>query len=182
MGITRMRLELKDYGPGEVRRYAAGGRKELKGGYPVYAGQKADRESGGNWVASTADLVRFLTALDGSRGKPFLKGKTLAQMFAPPPPPYKRTLRATDPHVGLGWDRVQRVGKSWHYSKNGGRPGVSAWIEHLPDGVSWAVLFNTSSDKEQGETALAAARKRIPGAIGQVKAWPARDLFERKAK
>jgi N-acyl-D-amino-acid deacylase len=82
MGITRMRMERKDYGPGEVRRYAAGGRKEVKGGYPVPAGETTDREYGGNWVASAPDLVRFLTALDGSRGKPFLKRQTTAQMLA----------------------------------------------------------------------------------------------------
>jgi hypothetical protein len=44
--------------------------------------------------------------------------------------------------------------------------------------VSWAVLFNTSADKENKATALAAARKRIPEAVGQVKVWPRRDLFE----
>jgi hypothetical protein len=168
MGITRMRMERKDFGPGEVRRYAAGGKKEVKGGYPVPAGETTDREYGGNWVASAPDLVRFLTALDGSRAKPFLKPKTRAKMLAPPPPPFKRVLKATDLHVGLGWERVQRIGKGWQYSKAGGRAGVSAWIEHLPDGGSWAVLFNTSFDKEEAGL-MGAAQKRIPVAIRQVK-------------
>jgi CubicO group peptidase (beta-lactamase class C family) len=182
MGIKRMRLEREDYGPGEVRRYAAGGRKELKGGYPVPAGETADRASGGNWVASAPDLVRFLTALDGSRGKPFLKRKTVAEMLAPPPPPFKRVRRATDLHVGLGWERVRRVGKGWQYSKAGGRAGVRAWIEHLPEGISWAVPFNTSFDKDGSGTLMGEAQKRIPEAIRQVKTWPARDLFQRKAR
>lgn len=178
MGIRRMRLELRDYGPGETRRYDVGGRKLLKGGYPVHRGERADREPGGNWVASASDLVRFVTALDGSRGKPFLKRRTTAEMLAVPPPPYKKALRPADPHVGLGWDRVQKVGGDWRYSKNGGRPGVSAWLEHLPGGVSWAVLFNTSADKEGDGTPLREARQRIPAAVEQVKAWPKRDLFE----
>ena len=132
-------------------------------------------------MASAPDLVRFLTALDGSGGKPFLKRKTMAEMLAPPPPPYKKDRRATDIHVGLGWERVKREGKGWQYSKAGGREGVSAWIEHLPEGVSWAVLFNTSIDKEGSETSRGAVYKRIRESIRQVKNWPARDLFERAA-
>jgi CubicO group peptidase (beta-lactamase class C family) len=182
MGIRRMRLELTDYGPDEVRRYDVGGRKELRGGYPIHPGDTGEERSGGNWMASAPDLVRFLTALDGSRGKPFLKRKTMAQMLALPPPPFKRALRATDVHFGLGWDVAQRVGQAWRYGKAGGRPGVSAWIEHQPDGVDWAVVFNTSSDKESKQTAVSEARKRIPEAINQVRAWPARDLFKGKAK
>ncbi len=178
MGITRMRMERKDYLPGEVRRYAAAGRKEVKGGYPV---ETTGRDYGGNWVASAGDLVRFLTALDGSRGKRVLQPRTLGQMLAPPPPPYKKSLRPIDLHVGLGWERVQRVGKGWQYSKAGGRAGVAAWIEHLPEGVSFALLFNTGFDKGAAEGFMGGAQKRIAGAIRQVKKWPPRDLFQQEA-
>jgi CubicO group peptidase (beta-lactamase class C family) len=179
MGITRMRMEPRkpQFAPGESRRYAAGGQKEVPGGadYP---------ESAGNWIASAPDLARFLTALDGSRGKPFLSARMRAQMLAPPPPPYRKNGKrpgATDPHVGLGWDLARKVGTAWRYNKNGGRPGVLAWIEHLPGGVSWVVLFNTSPPKE-GESGvkghpLATARDKIPLAIRNVKVWPKRDLF-----
>jgi CubicO group peptidase (beta-lactamase class C family) len=179
MGVTRMRMERKDYLPGEVRRYGKAARKEVKGGYPV---ETTDRDYGGNWVASAPDLVRFLTALDGSRGKRFLTPRTVAQMLAPPPPPFKKTLRPTDLHVGLGWERVQRVGAGWQYSKAGGREGVAAWVEHLPGGVSFALLFNTSFDKEAAGGFMGGAHKRVRDAIRQVKKWPARDLFRQEAK
>lgn len=50
--------------------------------------------------------------------------------------------------MGLGWDSVEKVGNGHRFSKNGGKPGVQAWLEHMEYGIDWAVMFNTSSPKE----------------------------------
>lgn len=142
MGIERVHLELPEsrYSPGETRRYGPNGR-ELVGGHPLTMGM-----SGGNWLATPTDLVQFLTAIDGSRGRPVLSADTDELMFAIPPPPLETRDGAA--HVGLGWDTVRLVDGKLRYSKNGGRPGVIAWIEHLPNGVDWAVTYNTGYDKK----------------------------------
>jgi CubicO group peptidase (beta-lactamase class C family) len=167
MGITRMRLERPEggYGLDEVRRYAPGGQRVL---HPRF---------GVNWVASAPDMARFLTALDGSRGTPFLAPQTYSAMLASPPPPIPP--RPNGSHFGLGWDRVIKTAEGWNYAKNGGKPGVSAYIEHLPTGVDWVVLFNSGHENIPGEqTPLGRARREIPAAIKAVTAWPTHDLFQ----
>lgn len=168
MGITQMRLERAEGGyggPDEVRRYAPGGQRML---HPRF---------GVNWVASAPDMARFLTALDGSRGSPFLAPQSYAAMLAAPPPPLP--LRPNGSHFGLGWDRVIKTAEGWEYAKNGGKPGVSAYIQHLPNGVDWVVLFNSGHENIPGEpTPLGRARRDIPAAIRAVTVWPAPDLFQ----
>jgi hypothetical protein len=64
---------------------------------------------------------------------------------------------------------------------NGGRPGVSAWIEHLPEGVDWSVLFNTGHAQEEGneeENPLQDTRKRFYDALKTITQWPSVDYFE----
>src|SRR5580692_8406226 len=65
----------------ESRRYLAGTENEV----PPWKQKYSD--AAGGWTMSAIDMVRFLTALDGSRGKPLLKEKTFEAMLAPPPPP-----------------------------------------------------------------------------------------------
>ncbi|MBI2827636.1 MAG: beta-lactamase family protein [Planctomycetia bacterium] len=173
MRITRMRIEPVEpnYAPGEVHRYAAGGRRELPGGH--------DREmgaSGGNWIASAADLVRFISALDGTRGKPFLSRDMIAAMLAVPPEPLE--VRKNGTHFGLGWDTVREVDGRHRFSKDGGRPGVMAWLEHLPDGIDWAVLYNTSPDEREGaRNPMRETRDRVYEALNAIDDWPDTDLF-----
>ncbi len=78
------------------------------------------------------------------------------------------------------------------YGKDGGVPGISTWIEHLPGGIDWVVLFNGSvrhrenhpeeteqpSEAPQGN-ALQDARKEVVELLRGVKEWPRGDLFER---
>jgi N-acyl-D-amino-acid deacylase len=157
MGITQMRLEPAEprYAPGEAHRYAPGGRRELPGGHGHEMG--AD---GANWIASAGDLVRFLVAVDGTAGSTFLSPAINAQMLAVPPPPLPP--RKNGSHFGLGWDTVSQEGTTWDFSKNGGKPGVMTWLEHRPNGVDWALMFNTGFDKSSGrENPVTLARERI---------------------
>lgn len=177
MGVTRMRIELPEpgYAPDESRRYGPGGRRELPGGHSLDMGR---HHGSGNWIASPTDLVRFLAALDSSRGRPFFKPEIVRQMLAAPPPPIKP--RHDGSHPGLGWDRVRDGPRGLEFSKNGGKPGVMAWIEHLPDGIDWAVLFNTSKmEQDEGESNPGRElRHQVYAALRELQSWPSVDYFK----
>src|SRR5262249_19576471 len=130
MGITDMHLDRMDgYSPGEVGRYVSG---KLN-----LAGHKL--RGGGCWLASTVDMMRFMTSLDGTRGMHVLSKLAIEEMLAPLPSLGKE---ADEPHNGLGWDLVRKAAAGTLYHKNGGVAGISTYIEHLPNGVNWAVFFN----------------------------------------
>ncbi|MFO0843189.1 MAG: serine hydrolase domain-containing protein [Gemmataceae bacterium] len=174
MGITAMRIDLEGgYAPGEVGRYVAG--KRVRAGHTLHGG--------GCWLASAVDAVKFLTSLDGTRGKPVLSGKMIEEMLAPLPTLPKRPNGS---HTGLGWDVVRAAPKGTLYHKNGGVAGISTYMEHLPSGVNWAVLFNGSTGghptlSEAGDPTEDGghkdARGAIRAAIQKASDWPEVDLF-----
>lgn len=145
MGVERMELE---HGGGylsdETHRYQVGGRRP------------AMRQAA-NWLATPTALVRFASAVAGSGGsEPFL-GPQLTQQMVSLPPGIQPGPRGG--HVGLGWDRTERVNGGFQFSKNGGKGGVRAWLEHLPYGVDWAVMFNT--DPPDKHDVLSETRNRL---------------------
>ena len=112
MGISRIVMETAQPIPEETSRYVRGPRGLRPAGRnPV------------NWMATPTDMVRFLSAVSGTRGEPFLSPKMYRQMVTPPPPPLE--TRPGAKHVGLGWDAVQNLPKGDRFSKNGGKPGVA---------------------------------------------------------
>ena len=120
MGISEMRMEqlAPAYAAREAHRYGAGGRELPGGREPIAA-------PAGNWLASVVDLARFLTAVSGTRGKPFLSSAARQQMLAAPPPPL--VPRRSGSHVGLGWDSVTEEPRGIQFHKNGfgsGRAGL----------------------------------------------------------
>ena len=175
MGIHDMRLEdvEPNYLPGEVRRDGREGGKEFPGGHEPM-GQPA-----GNWIASVVDMTLFLTALDGSRGRPFLPAAQQEAMLAPPPAPLQ--VRKNGTHFGLGWDTVERTGHGLRYGKNGGKAGAAAYIEHLPGNIDWCLFINAIQHDENEPAALNEAIQQIRAACEDRKKWPERDLFPRYA-
>ncbi len=173
MGIRDPHLDRNEgYCPNEVHRYAggkclAGGHGEVKGG-------------AGSWVLSTVDAMRFLTSLDGSRGARVLSPQAYQQMLEPLPSLGKQ---ANQRHNGLGWDIVQRYPEGVRFSKNGGIAGISTWMEHLPNGVCWALFFNGNPKgvEEEEERPRKSAHKKpwplIREAIESIADWPDHDLF-----
>jgi N-acyl-D-amino-acid deacylase len=157
MGLTGMHLEPdRGYGPDETHRYTPGGQ------HPAH-------RNTGNWLASSGELVRFAASVAGSGGQTFLRPKTTALMLEYPP-----SLRSAGrqkrggSHVGLGWDSVEQFPDDrYRFSKNGGKPGVQAWLEHLETGIDWALFFNTGAPKE-GPNPLGEARKMMYGALAQL--------------
>lgn len=153
----------------EARRYLVGIPQ------PLPALRQPMNDSAGGWSGSTVDLVRFLTALDGTRGKPLLQQKTMALMIGPPPAAIKRFPDGS--WVGLGWDQVQIKDREVGYFKNGQYHGVSAYMKRLPSGVNWVLLFNASMQPDMLDNRAAAqAVQEVHGLLNRTD-YPKIDLF-----
>lgn len=170
MGIRRPRLgHGEPYGPEMAHRYGPGGRElppiDIAGG------------SAGGWIASTIDMTRFLSGIDGAGERPpFLSPEIRREMLAPPPPPLKP--RANGSWFGLGWDTVRETPRGPLYAKDGGIDGVRSFIGHMPaNNVDWAVVFN-GGHNVQGEPGQDAhAFQEIRDAIRKVAEWPRGEPF-----
>jgi N-acyl-D-amino-acid deacylase len=135
------------------------------------------QEASGGWVASAIDMMRFVTALDGSRGKALLTEKSLRLMVEPPPKPLGPFPDGT--HVGLGWDKVQVDGKRFGYFKSGNLPGERTFAKRRFDGVKWVLLFNASMDFDsQDGQRITNAVQRVHEKIERFEKYPDVDLFK----
>jgi N-acyl-D-amino-acid deacylase len=136
MGIQRMHREHGTaYGADETHRFGV-------------EHQPVER-SLGNWLATAGAIARFAAEVAGSGGRrPFLSPRMNELMFAMPAS--LKVQRPRGPHVGLGWDTVVPYPGGRHrFSKNGGKAGVQAWLEHLEYNIDWAVMLNTNSPKDE---------------------------------
>jgi CubicO group peptidase (beta-lactamase class C family) len=159
MGIKQMHLEKKgDYEENETRRYEAGGRK------------LAERRVA-NWLSTSIALVKFAAAVAGSGGKPFLSRKMTEEMLTPPA--FGR--EHTGAYVGLGWDVVRKFPEGYRFAKAGGKPGVQAWLQHLEDGIDWAVFFNTSPPSNDRKARVMATRE-MPNASREALGLPTKKI------
>lgn len=129
----------------------------------------------GGWMSDIVDLSRFLTNLDGSRGRRFLSAETTKLMLSPPPPPVPPRQNGT--HFGMGWDVVQSSAAGVQYQKGGGLPGTATFIEHRPNGVNWVVLFNASRKKPVGPEWHHEFIGELRKAIDETANWPDVDHF-----
>ncbi len=171
MGIDEMRMEqlAPAYAAREAHRYGAGGRELPGGREPIAA-------PAGNWLARIVDLARFLTAVSGTRGKPFLTSAARQQMVAAVPPPLGP--RHSGSHVGLGWDAVSEEPRGVQFHKTGSIAGARAYIEHRPDGIDWILLLNSNAQAEDQPAAAGEIVDQIRQAIDATRDWPDRNLFE----
>jgi N-acyl-D-amino-acid deacylase len=173
MGVRRMAVHAGNgrYAPDEARRYLGGANTELTGWKQPYL------NASGGWAASAVDLVRFLTAVDGSRGKRFLGDKVFAEMIAPTPAPVKP--RADGSYVGLGWDIVNQKDKEFTYFKDGSWYGMRGFMKRKPNGVNWVLLFNASMDPDNIDGSVAQhAVREVQQAIERLDKYPDLDLFD----
>lgn len=141
IGIYDMVGERKMYLPGEAARYTGRPPRELPSGKSAVPLDP----SFGNWMASSVDMVKVLTAIDGTRCQPPISPAAYQAMLAPLPPPMVN--RPNGSHYGLGLDAVKVTQKGVFYTKNGGKPGAHTQIEHLPNNVDYAVMFNGGADQ-----------------------------------
>jgi len=180
MGVERMRVDgpPPSYLDGEAHRYAAGGEHSFPGG------QRAMMIPAGGWVADAVELAWVMTGIDGSRsGSPFLPPAMVQAMLSPPP---GLPLRQNGTYFGMGWDQVKAPEggaagggnplAGYEYGKDGGLPGISTWVQHLANGVDWALLVNSSA-AETGDSAQSVIRDQVLPRLRSLSAWPDGDLF-----
>ena len=170
MGIHEVRIE--QLAPS----YAARGHIAMG---PVDANFPADAsrsQPAGDWLSSIVDLARFLTAVSGSGGTPFLDANSRREMVAVPPMPLG--TKRSGAHVGLGWDVVSEDLRGIQYHKSGTVAGVRTYIAHRSDGVDWVLLLNSEGQAQGAATAASEIIDKIDRAIDATRDWPDRNLFE----
>lgn len=178
-GVTRMQIGHtlpEERVPGEVRYYDAPGAPLVASVYPPhlpiprpYSNYVEGVDSGGGWIASTIDLLRFVTAVDGRRPPALLKPETVALMIARPSRP---DVMNTLVYYGMGWV-VRPVSNGVEWRHGGSLPGTLSLLVRRADGVAWAIVFNS----EFPDGFLTQLDQGVSQTIDAVKEWPAHDLF-----
>lgn len=136
----------KDKYPNEVRYYVQ------KDDAPVSeynnSGRMVERCYGGNdiralsgagaWVASTAELCRFVASIDGRPEVPDIISVESV----------RRMTEWFDPDTfSLGWNDTKPTGE---WTRTGTFSGTSALIKYFPDGECWVLVTNTSTWRGAG--------------------------------
>jgi hypothetical protein len=98
-------------------------------------------DSHGGWLASAADLLRFLLVVDGRAAKPdVLQPATVALMTARPP---LAEYDGAAAYYAFGW-QVLPVGGDANWWHTGSLPGTSAiMVRAASNALSWVALFNS---------------------------------------
>lgn len=124
----------------------------------------------GGWIASAPDLLRFVTAIDGSPRRPdVLSPATVRRMTAPPSGEPVDTA-----YYAMGWDvRPAADGRPEAWWHAGDLPGTTALLMRSGR-TAWALLLNGTA---WGPEAHAEIRGALEAAARRVEAWPEHDLF-----
>lgn len=136
--IHHMRIGTHQTAPSEVHYYGQHG--ENPEGFPI-----ARMDSHGGWIATAMDMATFLACLfaptDEEGGTPILTSGSLKIMT---------TGSAANPGYACGL-AVNKVGNAWH---SGRLPGTMSLMVHTHSKMSWAVVLNTSSPKQDASLRL----------------------------
>lgn len=117
----------------------------------------------GGWVASPAELIRFLASIDDNPGIPDILNSSSIKYMT-------RNI----PHsLPIGWIETNDKGE---WMRTGTLAGTSALMKRQADGYSWVFLTNTSSWK--GSRFHFYINSAIDRAMATVTDWPERNLFE----
>jgi CubicO group peptidase (beta-lactamase class C family) len=114
----------------------------------------------GGWIASPAELTRLASAIDGS-------GNTHRILS-------DESIKLIHGSGGclLGWTDTDRRGSYW---RTGTFAGTSALVMQQDNGLTWAVLFNSSTFR--GTTLSREIRRAVQPALNKIENWPDHDLF-----
>lgn len=129
----------------------------------------------GGWVASAIDLMRFVTALDGSRQPGFLHPDTVTLLVSRPSPPI---WVDSSYYYAMGWN-VRPYGNDANWWHTGSLPGTTTIFVRTRHGFTWAALFN--SRPEDAGRFFGELDRKLWEAVGGVTEWPTHDLFDRYA-
>lgn len=130
------------------------------GGYSISA-----MDAHGGWIASTRDLLRVITAVDGFTTKPdILTPATIGLMTTP---------SANNPYYSKGWS-VNSSNNWWHF---GALTGSATFMARTNSGYTWAIFLNK---RVIGTTSGAFWNDldALPwNCINQAASFPTHDLF-----
>jgi N-acyl-D-amino-acid deacylase len=139
---------LSERGPHEVKYYEYNGAPLLDSVFPGegkvpanYGGfEILTLDSCGGWIGSALDLTRLMTAIDGSRGGPFLFSETMTEFTADPGLPDWNT----DPNYwyGLGIF-VGPNPQTWYHG--GAILGTRSQLLRDSNGYTWSIMVNSDS-------------------------------------
>jgi CubicO group peptidase (beta-lactamase class C family) len=117
----------------------------------------------GGWITSATDLLKFMLAIDGIDMPKDILHKESIETMTSPLKPY------LDP---LGWRGVKK--HSWY--RTGTLAGTSALMVRRDDGISYVIVFNSSTWK--GPMLSGDIRCMMDHAISKTLAWPEYNLFD----
>ena len=137
------------------------------------SGKTVFRSNGGNnlevlggagaWVASGAELIKFMMAIDGDDTLPDILSKKSVKYMTTP----NKLGRSP-----IGWKGTYRNGTWW---RTGSLAGSSALLKHNSNGLSYVIITNSSTWRGSDFTKdLSALMSRF---LRSVKEWPEHDLF-----
>ncbi len=117
----------------------------------------------GGWVASACDLLKLVVAIDGLDvgKKDILSQESIHEMVTIHP--------GESP---LGWRGVRQS----YWYRTGTLAGTSALIMRYDNGISYAIIFNSSSWK--GPEFASDIRQMMTRSLASIKEWPEYNLFE----
>ena len=117
----------------------------------------------GAWVASPAELLKFLVHIDGNpKKKDILTEQSLKQMT----------------HTRPGYKPIGWLSTTYNgiWKRSGTLAGTSALVKRCNNGFSWAMLINTSNN--QGHDFTYQIEDVMSEFISGIDKWPQHDLFE----
>jgi CubicO group peptidase (beta-lactamase class C family) len=130
---------------------------------PTYGGNDIRALGGaGAWLATAPDLMRILTAVDGFRNRPdILSDQSIRFM-----------TDNSNGYAPVGWKTTIMDGNWW---RTGSFPGTAGVMKRQSDGISWVVLFNSSS--WNGPDIYSYVNNLMYKVISQINPLPDYDLF-----
>lgn len=183
MGISRMEIGRtlpSDRATDEARYYdPAFGESVFTGGgtvpFPDGGFYLEAMDAHGGWVASSVDLLRFVTAVDGRPPRQdLLQPSSIQTMISRPADPL---WAGSSFYYGFGW-LVRPVDGDANWWHGGSLPGTTALLVRANNGLAWAALFNGRAGSSSGSFA-ADLDEAMWTAVGAAQGWPGHDLFSR---
>lgn len=117
----------------------------------------------GGWLATASQLIKILLSVDGFEGREDILSCESIEMM---------TTVSNPSESPFGWRGVNSKGNWW---RTGTLAGTSALLMRQPDGISFAVILNSSI--YSGPRFTTEINKAMQKALNGVKEWPSMDLF-----
>lgn len=117
----------------------------------------------GGWIATPAELLRLVSGMDGSDGSPGILSRRSIDLM---------TNSRLSGGKTIGWTATDSRGNWW---RTGTFAGTSALLMRRGNGLSYAVIFNSSTYR--GTTLSREIMREVQTALNRVNDWPEHDLF-----